>query len=1264
MPEQIQTKLIEEEMKESYIDYSMSVIVGRALPDVHDGLKPVHRRILYSMYRLGLLHNKPFKKSARIVGECFTKDTLVLTTRGLVPIINIERGDFVYTQSGLEEVKELYEMPKKEILDVTLDNGISNKVTKSQKFKILNKDLEFEWKNAENLTDKDYLVLRASYPKINENVKLNLFNNRYIELNENLGYLLGHFLSDGWIEKSTNRIFFYSISKEVIDKISSILIQEFGYIAKIEDKSYEFESVSGNLSLNQAYQIRINNKIINLFLASTFNLFNKDAFSKEIPNQIMISPKSVIYSFISGLIDGDGSIHKSRNIVRYGSISENMINQLLLITQQLGVIGKKFKAKKIEGHLVNNRMLSSNKPFFYIEWRGQFSKNLCSNLNLFCEVKKQRAEKLKISNEGKSRFEVIPFASKILFEELSKKHIGAGWYKDKNGKKFRLGIKYSTGSKIRYSRNLKEKELRRSQIIGWNIKEKLNKINSKYSKFVNEVFEKDIFFIKVKFVNLLEPQQTYDIQTGNSHEFIANGFVSHNCLGKYHPHGDIAVYDSLVRMAQGFSLRYPLIDGQGNFGSVDGDSAAAQRYTESRLSRFAEDIIADIDKETVKFVANYDNTEREPIILPGKLPNLLINGSAGIAVGMATNMPPHNIGEVCDAIIKTIENPQIEVEELLNYIKGPDFPTGAIISGRGGIISAYKTGRGHIRVKARAQIKDKKIIVSEIPYQVNKSMLIEDIANQIRDKKIEGISDIRDESDRRGMRIVFELRQNASAEVVLNQLYRNSQLSNTFSVINLALVAGQPKILNLRDLIISYIKHRKRIVTRRTEYELRQAESRAHILAGLKIALSNIDDVVKTIKSSNTPEAAKASLIKVYKLSADQSQAILEMRLSRLTSLEINKVKSEFDELTKLIADLKSILASEQKIYAIIKKELQELKDKYGDERKTEVLEGEEELDDEALIKEEDVVVTVSHHGYIKRIPAETYKAQRRGGKGIIASELKEEDFIEHLFVTNTHAYMLFFTDKGRVYWLKGYRIPSASRYSRGVNIVNILEMQKDEKISAMIPIKEFRENEFLIMCTKKGVVKKTSLLDYSNPRKGGIIAVSLRDLDRLVTVKKTNGEQKYIIATKNGFAVRFDEKQIRSIGRSGMGVRGIRLSSGDEVIGMELATNDDDTLLTITENGYGKRSLVSEYRIIGRGGKGVINIKTSGRNGKVVAIKTVKDDHELMCITKNGIIIRTNASDISTIGRNTQGVRIMKIDDKDKVINLARIINNHNSNH
>lgn len=735
-----------------------------------------------------------------------------------------------------------------------------------------------------------------------------------------------------------------------------------------------------------------------------------------------------------------------------------------------------------------------------------------------------------------------------------------------------------------------------------------------------------------------------------------------DCMGKYHPHGDLAVYDSLVRMAQDFSLRYPLVIGQGNMGSIDGDSQASMRYTEAKLSKMGEEMIEDLDKNTVKFIPNFDNSMTEPVILPSKFPNLLVNGSSGIAVGMATNMPPHNLGEVCEATIKLIDNPDLPLENVMEIIKGPDFPTGGIILGRSGILNAYKTGRGQIRLRAKAEFEERKIIITEIPYQVNKSTLIENIADLVRDKRVEGISDLRDESDRKGMRIVIELKNNANPELILNQLYKHSQLQTTFGVINLALVQNKPKVLDLKTIISHYIAHRKNIVTKRTEFDLKQAEDKAHILEGLKIALSSIDAVIKTIKSSNSVEDARNSLIKSFKLSEKQAVAILDMRLQRLTSLETAKVNKDLEELLKVIKHLKDILANESKILDIIKKELIEFKNKYSDDRKTEVMDGSsDDIEDEDLIKEEQVVVTITHQGYVKRIPIEVYKQQKRGGKGIIATETKEDDFVERLFVTSTHNYLLFFTDKGKVFWLKGYKVPSSSRYSKGENLINLLSLEKDEKISATIPIKEFRENEFLFMVTKNGVVKKTTSMAYSNPRKNGIIAINLRDTDRLVGVKLTNGEQQYIIGTKNGLAMRFDEKDVRDIGRSGTGVRGIRLTSGDHVIGMELATNDDDALLTVTENGYGKRSLVSEYRLIKRGGKGVINIKTTGRNGKVVAIKTVKDDHELMFISKKGILMRTIVNQISTIGRNTQGVRLMKLDENDKVINVARIIN-HNT--
>jgi len=754
----------------------------------------------------------------------------------------------------------------------------------------------------------------------------------------------------------------------------------------------------------------------------------------------------------------------------------------------------------------------------------------------------------------------------------------------------------------------------------------------------------------------------YQLGLLHNKPFKKSANVVGTCMAKYHPHGDQAIYDSLVRMAQPFSLRYPLVNGHGNFGSIDGDSAAAMRYTECKLKKISEQLLADIEKDTVDFIPNYDNSLKEPIILPSKIPNLLINGSSGIAVGMATNIPPHNLSEVADLIIKLIDKPELEFDKLIETVQGPDFPTGGIICGKSGILRAYKKGRGRLRIRAVADIqesdKKKAIIVKEIPYMVNKSHLIEVIANHVRNKTITGISDIRDESDRKGMRVVIELKNTANPELVLNQLYKHSQLEDTFGIILLALVNGQPRILTLRKLILEFIDHRKKVVIKRTKFELKKAEDRAHILEGLIIALNNIDKVIKIIKGSNSVSVAKESLINSFKLSEKQASAILEMRLQKLTSLETNKIRKEHEELLKLIEELKSILSDENKVKEIIKKETLEIKKEFSDKRKTQILDIEEEVEIEDLIKKEDVVVTMTNKGYVKRIPIDTYKQQKRGGKGIKATGTKEEDFVENLFITNTHDYLLFFSNKGKVYWLKAYQVPSAGRYAVGVNIVNLLRLSKDEEINACIAIKEFLDTEFLIMATKKGLVKKTPLKDFSRPRKGGIISIKLRQNDELVTVKLTDGKRQLILGTENGLAVKFNEKQIRPLGRNSMGVRGIKLQK-DNVVGMEIAY-DDLTLLTATENGYGKRTSISEYRLINRGGKGVINIKTSERNGKVIAIRTVDEHHELMFITKKGILIRTPVKDISSIGRNTQGVRLIKLKEKDKLVNVARIINNH----
>jgi DNA gyrase subunit A len=731
-------------------------------------------------------------------------------------------------------------------------------------------------------------------------------------------------------------------------------------------------------------------------------------------------------------------------------------------------------------------------------------------------------------------------------------------------------------------------------------------------------------------------------------------------LGKYHPHGDTAVYDSLVRMAQDFSLRYPLVKGQGNFGNIDGDSAAAMRYTEAKLAKIADELLTDIQKDTVNFKENFDASLKEPIVLPSKIPNLLLNGSTGIAVGMATNIPPHNLLELCDAIIHLVENPEATFEDLIEIVKGPDFPTGGIICGRQGIYLAYKTGKGKIRVRAKIEVEEKKererLIIPEIPYMVNKSNLLSSIARLVNEKIIEGISDIRDESDRDGMRIVIELKRSADSGVVINQLYKHTYLQTTFGVTMLALDNKQPKIMTLKEVLCHFIEHRKEVITRRTTFDLRKAQDRAHILEGLKIALSNIDKVVRGIKASANVNEARNFLMDSFSLSEKQAQAILDMKLQKLTSLETNKIDEEHKGLIELIEDLQSILDSKQKVLDIIKADTEELKRKYPEGRRTTLEEGgDEDLDIEDLIPEEDVVVTMTSSGYVKRMPVSEYKVQRRGGVGVKGTEKKEEDVVENLFITSTHNYLLCFSSSGQVYWIKVYKIPDMGKYAKGKAIVNLLNLREGDKITSVIPIRDFDDQHYLLMATKKGLLKKTNLSDYSRPRSGGIIGIKLRDNDELVTVKLTDGKNRFIIASKDGQAVRFDEKQVRDMGRNSMGVRGIRLAEDDDVIGMELA-DETKTLLTVTENGYGKRSPITDYRLISRGGKGVINIKTTSRNGKVVSIKTVTESDEVMSISENGIVIRISTKDTPVIGRNTQGVRIMRLRIGDKVTTVAKV--------
>lgn len=737
-------------------------------------------------------------------------------------------------------------------------------------------------------------------------------------------------------------------------------------------------------------------------------------------------------------------------------------------------------------------------------------------------------------------------------------------------------------------------------------------------------------------------------------------------LAKYHPHGDSSVYDAMVRLAQNFNIRYPLVDGQGNFGSIDGDSAAAMRYTEARMAKLALEMLADIEKDTIDFGPNYDESLEEPLVLPARYPNLLVNGSSGIAVGMATNIPPHNLGETIDGVIALLDNRDLPDQELMKYIKGPDFPGGGIILGRKGIEDAYLTGRGSIKVRSRSEIEPmnngkNRIVVTEIPYQVNKARLIEKIAELARDKKIDGITDLRDESDRKGMRIVIELRRDVNPQVILNQLYKNTQLQDNFGVIMLALVNGMPQILTLKQMLNHYIDHQEIVVTRRTKYDLAKAEERAHIVEGLKIAVDNIDEVVRIIRSSQNDAESKERLNQRFGLTDRQAQAVIEMQLRRLTGLAREKLEEELADLMEKIAYYKSILADENKLFEIIKEEILLIKEKFADTRRSQISNYEDKLELEDLIEEEDVVITISHSGYIKRMPSDTYKSQKRGGRGITAMTTKEEDFVEQIFTTSTHNFLVFFTNKGKCYRLKVYEIPEAGRQAKGTAIINLLNVTGGEKITAVIPVKQFEDELFLMAATRLGVVKKTPLSEYDSSRRDGIIAINLEENDELIGVQLTDGKQDIILITAGGQSIRFTEEEARPMARATKGVRGIKLIDNDYVVGMEIAT-DDSQLLVITANGFGKRTPMKEYRQQARGGKGVFTVRPSERNGQIVGALVVRAEEEIMAISKEGIIIRIKVDDISTMGRTTQGVTLMRMAENDEVVAMARVVADHDS--
>ena len=1234
MAEKIKQILIEEEMKNSYIDYAMSVITARALPDVNDGLKPVHRRILYAMLKGGLLHSKPFRKCARVVGDvlgryhphgdiavydslvrmaqdfslryplikgqgnfgnvdgdsaaamryCITGDSLVVTEKGLLKINELSDKEDVEIKILSKDKKintatKWFDSGNHPTLKITTNKGYSLTGSYNHPVLTLVKDEigkpTFVWKLLEQLHEGDFVVMDRSPDELWSEDKLEL-STYYPKFKKSanmkiLPKYLGNSLA--FILGSFISEGSFGINKIEFCNSDEEWITEFikSWKEVFPDTTlHKFKRKPSSYGKKEYFRLECHSRYVLEFLRN-IGLDNVKSPKRKIPATILQSPKEVVVTFLRSYFEGDGTITYSTKMIELGCCS--MSEQLI---DELQILLLRFGIDSFKRY-------DRHKSIWKLYLRGyRNSLRFYKELGFISDRKNKKLEYVVYSyKKDTSLLDFVPFISDFIREQTSSEFVMKNNF-DRYG-------------------NMQNNYRNVSSIV-------LKNTGRNYTNLFEYFLNYNYLFDKVVKLESKGVQRVYSIRVDSKcHSFVANGFINHN--------------------------------------------------TECRLTPIAEEMLQDIDKDTVKFIPNYDESYKEPIVLPGKFPNLLVNGTTGIAVGMTSSMPPHNLREIADSIVAMVDNPEIKTEELMQFVKGPDFPTAGVVLGNGGIKKAYKTGRGRVRVKAKCEFEDNKIIVSEIPYMVNKTSLIESIVELVKSKKVEGIKDIRDESDRKGMRIVIMLKDSANKEVVLNQLYKHTQLQTTFSIIMTSLVAGQPKTMSLKNLINFFIQHRRRIVIRRTEFELNKAEERVHILEGLRIALKNIDNVVKDIKESKDVETAKALLIEKYTLSEKQSLAILDMRLQRLTGLEQTKLQEEYNSLLEVIKDLKDILNSETRIFGIIKTETLELKEKYGDDRRTIITEEDEgDIQDESLIENEAVIITATRDGYIKQTLLEDYRQQKRGGTGIIATEKKEEDIVEHLFSTKTHNYLLFFTNIGRVCWLKVYNIPRGSRYSKGKAIVNLLKLEEGEKVNAILPISDLTRESYVMFATKKGKVKKTPLKSFSRPRKMGIKAIKLENNDEVVAVKLTPGNLEVMLGSRLGNAVRFNEVDVRVMGRNASGVRGIRLKDKDEVVGMEIA-NPEATLLTVTEKGFGKRTEMSEYRVTRRGGKGVRNIKITDKNGNVVGIKTVKDEDEAMFITQNGVVIRTTVNGISKIGRSTQGVRLIKLREGDKVKTVTRII-------
>jgi len=1237
-------KLIEEEMRESYLDYSMSVIVGRALPDVRDGLKPVHRRVLFTMHETGLASNKAFRKSANVVGNCLaryhphgdtsvydtlvrmaqdfslryplvdgqgnwgsidgdsaaamrycvTGDSLIVTEKGLTKIDNLSGKENINLKilskdKKINKASKWFDSGMHPTLKLTTNKGYSLTGTHNHPVLTISTDDAgkpvFVWKLMENITEGDYVVIDRSSDNLWPQNKLNLLNYYPKPNKRNKVMILPKYLDTDLAFILGSFASEGSLTKHRIEfcNTDEKWIEAFQTSwRKVfpNTRLHKFKRKPSSYGKKDYYRLECHYRYVIEFLGNLGLKPLKSSY-RQIPDTILRSPKEVVVAFLKAYFEGDGSISQSRSMTMTELSCCSKSEKLI---DELQILLLRFG-------MDSSKRYDKHRFIWKLYIRGYRNVlRFYKELGFISDYKNKKLEyRIHTYKKDFSLYDFVPFISDYIRKNTHSEFVAKHNFD-------------------RYT-NMKNNYEEISSIM-------LQKTGVDYTSLFEYFLTYNYLFDQVVQIKNAGIQKVFSLKVeSDCHSFISNGFISHN--------------------------------------------------TEARLTKIAEEMLEDIEKETVVFVPNFDNSTKEPSVLPSKLPNLLVNGSSGIAVGMATNIPPHNLSEVADATIMQIDNPEVEISQLMTKIKGPDFPTGAIIQGVSGIKNAYEKGQGLVKVRAKIDVEEtqagKKIIISEIPFQLNKSLLLEAIARLINDSVITGVSDLRDESDRDGMRIVIELKKDAHEEIVINQLYRHSSLESTFGIIMIALVDGQPKLLNLKELISHFITHRKEVVTKRTQFELKKAQERAHILEGLIKALDMIDKVVDWIKKSKDAVAAKAVLLKQLKLTGIQAQAILDMRLQRLASLEQKKIRDEHKVLLALIEKLKEILASEMKIKEIIKKELTEIKEKYGDKRRTQILvEEAKQIEVQELIKPEEMVVTITHKGYTKRLSPSLYRQQKRGGRGVTGAKARDDDFVEHIFVANTHSYILFFTNKGTVHWMRVYEVPEAGKQAIGKPIVNLLQLEEGESIEAFVPVKKFDSEHFIMMATKKGVVKKTNLNEFSNPRKGGIRAIFIDKDDELVNATITDGKRKVVLATRNGMAIKFDERDARPIGRAARGVKGINLKQGDEVIGM-VVTDDDKILLTITEKGYGKKTLVKDYRQINRGGSGVINMKVTEKNGKAVSVKSVEDTDELVLISKHGIVIKVQAKGISTIGRATQGVRVMRLEPKDQVIAAARIHKENN---